>query len=161
MTTTTTQFATLDKFVPELQNIDFQGHVQLSEPSDDVPINYMIEKLHKLGPVYLNNKSTADTELHIDGCNNNPFFIHKIYLILQSNFFQEAFKDLTDGDVVTIYLPFPQHFESILEYLYDGNDDKFYETLTVDNYKQIWENVKYLGLGVKANSICETFHEEQ
>ena len=86
--------------------------------------------------------------------------MNKEYLILQSNFFQKVFQNLTNGDVVTIVLPFPQHFESILEYLYDANDDKFYESLEVDNYKKIWENVKYLGLGVKAEAICEAFQQE-
>ncbi|PKY17442.1 hypothetical protein RhiirB3_404322, partial [Rhizophagus irregularis] len=69
------------------------------------------------------------------------------------------FKNLTSGDVVTIGLPFPQNFEPILEYLYDGNDDKLYESLDADNYKKIWENVKYLGLGVKAVAVCEAFQE--
>ncbi|CAB4478233.1 uncharacterized protein OCT59_007464 [Rhizophagus irregularis] len=155
-TTTTTQFLPLDQFVPDLQNVDFQGHLQLI---DGIPINYILEKLHNLGPSYYNDKSTADTELHIKGYNKNPFFVHKEYLILQSNFFQKVFKNLTSGDVVTIGLPFPQNFEPILEYLYDGNDDKLYESLDADNYKKIWENVKYLGLGVKAVAVCEAFQE--
>ncbi|GBB93674.1 hypothetical protein RclHR1_02210009 [Rhizophagus clarus] len=155
-TTTATQLLTLEQFVPDLQNVDFQGHLQLI---DNIPINYALEKLHDLGPSYYNDKSTADIELHIKGYNKNPFFVHKEYLILQSNFFQEAFKNLTHGDVVTIILPHPQNFEPILEYFYYGDEDKFYETLDEDNYKKIWENVRYLGLSVKAESVCEAFHE--
>ncbi|CAG8477278.1 565_t:CDS:1 [Funneliformis mosseae] len=155
--TATTQLATLDQFVPELKNIDFQDHHQL-QFIDGIPITYILDKLHQLGPNYYNDKSTAYAELQVYGYDKKSFFVHKEYLILQSYFFNEAFRQLTDGDVITISLPYPQDFEPILEYLYDGDDGKFYDTLTVDNYKRIWKNVEYLGLGVEPISICLDFH---
>ena len=131
-----------------------------------IPDNYILEKLHELGSKYYNDKSTADTELRIYNY-DNPFFVHRDYLIKQSIFFQKVFENLSnidvdltlEVDVITIHLPFPQYFEPILKYLYDNNDDQFYEILTMDNYKKICENIEYLGIGIKVKSVCKAFQE--
>jgi hypothetical protein len=131
-----------------------------------IPDNYILEKLHQLGPSYYNDKPTADIELRIYNY-DRPFFVHIDYLIRQSSFFQKVFENLSINidvnlavDVITIHLPFPQHFEPILKYLYDGNDDQFYEILTIDNYQKIRENIEYLVTSVwalKLNQFAKFF----
>src|ERR1051325_245730 len=96
---------------------------------DGIPVTYILEKLHLLGSTYYNDKNTAYAELYINSLPNTTFFVHKEYLILQSNFFRQVFERVKNGDCITITLPTaPETFQPILEYLYTGDDDKWYET---------------------------------
>ncbi|CAH1757553.1 5363_t:CDS:1 [Entrophospora sp. SA101] len=125
---------------------------------EEIPIGYVLDKLHQLGPRYLGDKSTAFAELHIEGIENKPFWVHKEYLVLQSTFFQQVFNTIKNsGECFTIKIPSPETFEPIFEYLYDGNADKWFDTITVDNCHQVWENVEFLGLSHEARAICLSF----
>ncbi|CAI2175586.1 3047_t:CDS:2, partial [Funneliformis geosporum] len=69
------------------------------------------------------------------------------FLISQSEYFNENLTAVRPGDLVKIILPSPETFESILEYLYIGDDDKLYDYITPDNYQDICNNIDFLGLG--------------
>ncbi|CAG8466044.1 9126_t:CDS:1 [Acaulospora colombiana] len=130
---------------------------------DSNPITaYLIEKLHLIGYQYYNDKATSFAELRVEGITRR-FWVHKEFLVLQSNFFSEIFKNRVknNNEPITITVPSPGTFESILEYLYDGNDDKWYDTFTPENWHSVWENIKFLGLGAKAHAICISFCENQ
>jgi len=129
---------------------------------DGIPVTYILEKLHLLGPTFYNDKETAFAELHINSLPNTTFFVHKEYLILQSIFFRQAFERVKKGDCITITLPTaPETFQPILEYLYTGDDDKWYETMTVENWSSIYKNVQFLGLCAEAKAVCMTFYENE
>src|SRR3954452_9633898 len=127
---------------------------------EGIPSTYILEKLHQLGPRYFGDRSTAFAELNVVGV-DKPFWIHEEYLVLQSVFFQEIFKNITSGDIITITLPSPDTFEPILQYLYDGDADKWYETFTSENYFQVWQNIEFLGLGIEAQAICLTYYHNE
>ncbi|CAG8522746.1 12666_t:CDS:1, partial [Acaulospora morrowiae] len=121
---------------------------------DTNPITeYLIEKLHLIGYQFYNDKATSSAELHVEGI-TRKFWVHKEFLVLQSNYFSEIFNNRAKnrGESITITVPSPGTFESILEYLYDGNDDKWYDTFTPENWHSVWENIKFLGLGAKAQA---------
>ena len=122
-----------------------------------IPAPYVISFLHKKGKDYFNNKSNA-FELRVKGI-NKPFFVHLEYLTFQSKFFRESFVTVKEGDLVLITVPSPETFEPILEYLYFGNGDKWYDTITSDNYNDVWENVEYLGLDEKAKTVCLVYYQ--
>lgn len=122
--------------------------------------SYLIEKLHLIGYQYYNDKATSAAELRVEGI-TRTFFVHKEFLVLQSNFFYEIFNDKNIGEVINITVPSPGTFESILEYLYDGNEEKWYDTFTPENWHSVWENITFLGLGTKARAICISFCENQ
>ncbi|RIA91872.1 hypothetical protein C1645_766388, partial [Glomus cerebriforme] len=127
---------------------------------EGIPSTYILEKLHQLGPRYYGDKSTAFAELYVEGI-DKPFWIHEEYLVLQSVFFQEALQNVTSGDIITITLPSPNTFEPILQYLYDGDADKWYETFTLENYFGVWQNIESLGLGIEAHAICLTYYQNE
>ncbi|CAH1767055.1 14882_t:CDS:1 [Entrophospora sp. SA101] len=156
---TTTQTITpssVDKSTPpdfgkSLQNYD---HLYMI---DDIPVTYILEKLRLLGPSYYSDKATAFAELRVQGI-DKPFWIHKEYLVLQSRFFQEVFKQITNGDVITIKVPFPEVFEIILKFLYDGDGNKWYGSMTKENFFKIWRNVEFLQLGNEAKAVCNAYY---
>jgi len=127
---------------------------------DGIPVPYILHQLHQLGPQYFNDKSTAFAELRVEGV-DRPFYVHKEYLVLQSSFFKDLFRDVSGGDIVSISVPAPEAFERILEYLYDGDGDKWYESLTTENYYDVWENVEYLRLHPQAKAVCTAFYEAE
>ncbi|RGB43236.1 hypothetical protein C1646_661554 [Rhizophagus diaphanus] len=127
---------------------------------EGIPSTYILEKLHQLGPRYYGDKSTAFAELYVEGI-DKPFWIHEEYLVLQSVFFQETLQNVTSGDIITITLPSPDTFEHILQYLYDGDADKWYDTLTPENYFGVWQNIESLGLGIEARAICLTYYHSE
>ncbi|CAG8517501.1 13624_t:CDS:1 [Acaulospora colombiana] len=165
-TTTTTTLA--QEHIPELKSICLNSSPANSSTSNllsmirEIPITYVLEKLHELGPQYLNDKSSAHAELHIDGC-PKPYYVHKEYLVLQSNFFNVIFNsgDISNGDVITISLPACELFDPILEYFYDGDADKFYDSLNEGNCKRMWENVEYLGMGAEAKAVCLAYFQNE
>ncbi|CAG8656430.1 18472_t:CDS:1, partial [Racocetra persica] len=150
MTNATTPFTSVDQCVPNLKTIAV-SNANASPLIKGIPVTYILEKLHQLGPSYFNDKSTAFAELHIEG-NSKFYWVHKEYLVLQSNLFNEIFDNVSNGDVITITLPSPDAFDPILEYFYDGDADKFYDSFTLDNFKSIWENVEYLEMGAEARA---------
>ncbi|CAG8474691.1 12565_t:CDS:2 [Racocetra fulgida] len=89
---------------------------------DGIPVTYILEKLHQLGPRYYGDKLTAFAELHVE--------------VLQSLFFREVFENVTNGDIITISLPSPETFEPLLEFLYNGDADKWYDTLTKKKFEK-------------------------
>ena len=127
---------------------------------EGIPSNYILEKLHQLGPRYFGDRSTAFAELYVEGI-DKPFWVHEEYLVLQSVFFQEGFKNITSGDIITITIPSPDTFEPILQYLYDGDADKWYNTFTLENYYDVWQNIEFLGLGTEAQSICLAYYQSE
>lgn len=127
---------------------------------EGIPSTYILEKLHQLGPRYYGDKSTAFAELYVEGI-DKPFWVHEEYLVLQSVFFQETLQNVTSGDIITITLPSPDTFEHILQYLYDGDADKWYDTLTPENYFGVWQNIESLGLGIEARAICLTYYHSE
>ncbi|CAI2167092.1 7183_t:CDS:1 [Funneliformis geosporum] len=128
---------------------------------DGIPVTFIISKLHQLGPVYLDDKSTSFAELYVNGI-ERPFWVHKEWLILQSSFFQNIFETIkTNNSIIRITVPSPENFESLLEFLYDGDSDKLYDTLTQDNYYSVWKNIEYLGLGPEIRAICIAFYQNQ
>ncbi|RIA84824.1 hypothetical protein C1645_783308 [Glomus cerebriforme] len=124
---------------------------------EGIPAPYLVTFLHDNGSNYFNNKSQA-FELRVKGIDRS-FFVHLEYLTSQSTFFQENCGNVKEGDLVVISVPSPETFEPILEYLYFGNGDKWYDTMTPENYDDVWENVKYLGLDDKAVSICSAYYD--
>ncbi|RIA92112.1 hypothetical protein C1645_765809 [Glomus cerebriforme] len=123
-----------------------------------IPAPYYIQVLHEKGSNYYNNKSHA-FELRVNGIDRS-FFVHLEYLISQSKFFEENFATVKEGDLVVINnVPSPETFEPILEYLYFGDGDKWYDTMTPENYSDVWQNVKFLGLDEKAVSICQAYYD--
>ncbi|CAG8516801.1 1596_t:CDS:2 [Cetraspora pellucida] len=159
MTTATTPFTSVDQCVPSLKTITV-SNANVSPLIKGIPVTYILEKLHQLGPSYFNDKSTAFAELHIEG-NSKFYWVHKEYLVLQSNLFNEIFDNVSNGDVITITLPSPDAFDPILEYFYDGDADKFYDNLTLDNFKSIWENVEYLEMGAEARAVCLAYYQNE
>ncbi|CAG8440889.1 13087_t:CDS:1 [Funneliformis caledonium] len=127
---------------------------------EGIPSTYILEKLHQLGPRYFGDKSTAFVELYVEGI-EKPFWIHEEYLVLQSVFFQESLQNVTSGDVITINVPSPDTFEPILRYLYDGDADKWYDTFTLENYYDVWQNIEFLGLGIEAQAICLAYYQKE
>src|SRR4051794_29671168 len=114
---------------------------------DGIPVTYILEKLHLLGSTFYNDKKSAYAELHINSLPNTTFFVHKEYLILQSIFFRQVFERVKIGDCITITLPFaPETFQPMLEYLYTGDENKWYGTMTKENWSYINKNVQFLGL---------------
>ncbi|CAG8769655.1 13800_t:CDS:1, partial [Racocetra fulgida] len=150
MTNATTPFTSVDQCVPNLKTITV-SNANVSPLIKGIPATYILEKLHQLGPSYFNDKSTAFAELHIEG-NSKFYWVHKEYLVLQSNLFNEIFDNVSNGDVITITLPSPDAFDPILEYFYDGDADKFYDSFTLDNFKSIWENVELHERGDEART---------
>jgi hypothetical protein len=129
---------------------------------DGIPVTYILEKLHLLGSTYYNDKNTAYAELRINSLPNTTFFVHKEYLILQSNLFRQAFERVKFSDCITLTLPAaPETFQPILEYLYTGDDNKWYNTMTVENWPNIYKNVQFLGLCIEAKAVCMTFYENE
>lgn len=166
-TTATTTTFTQESCIPELNSLCLNSptsnaNSNLSPMIREIPLNYVLEKLHELGSNYYNDKTTAYAELHIDGC-PKPYYVHKEYLVLQSTFFSEIFNngDISNGDVITITLPAPNMFDPILKYFYDGDADKFYDSLNILNYKQIWENVECLGMGAEARAVCLAYYQNE
>ncbi|CAG8829314.1 11526_t:CDS:1, partial [Dentiscutata erythropus] len=98
--------------------------------------------------------------LHVEGI-DKPFWVHEEYLVLQSLFFREVFENVSNGDIITITVPSPDTFEPLLEFLYSGDADKWYDTLTVDNYYDVWQNLEYLGLGPAAQAVCLAFYQHE
>ncbi|RIA90136.1 hypothetical protein C1645_770746 [Glomus cerebriforme] len=129
---------------------------------DGIPVTFIISKLHQMGPNYLDDKSTSFAELYVDGI-ERPFWIHKEWLILQSRFFREEVfeKVKSHNSIIHIKVPSPENFESLLEFLYDGNADKLYDTLTQDNYYNVWKNIEFLGLGPEIKAVCIAFYQNQ
>ncbi|GBC09263.1 hypothetical protein RclHR1_08720006 [Rhizophagus clarus] len=123
----------------------------------EVPTPYLVPLLHEEGINYYNNKNHA-FELQVEGIDRS-FFVHLEYLTSQSTFFRENFANVKEGDLVKISVPSPETFEPIIEYLYFGNGDKWYDTMTPDNYDDVWENVLYLGLDDKARTICSAYYQ--
>ncbi|CAB4440141.1 unnamed protein product [Rhizophagus irregularis] len=64
----------------------------------------------------------------------NHFWVHEEYLVLHPFSFQETLSKCHFWGYITITLPSPDTFEHILQYLYDGDADKWYDTLTPENY---------------------------
>lgn len=128
---------------------------------DGIPVTFIISKLHQLGPNYLDDKSTSFAELYVDGI-ERPFWVHKEWLILQSSLFKQIFENVkSNNSIIHIQVPSPENFESLLEFLYDGNADKWYDTLTQDNYYNVWKNIDYLGLGPEIRAVCIAFYQNQ
>ncbi|CAG8489906.1 2046_t:CDS:1 [Ambispora leptoticha] len=150
----------VDQCVPEFQSIATANNYEQFQLFNEIPIPYFLEKLHQLGPLYLGDKSTAFAELRIEGI-DKPFWVHKEYLVLQSLFFCEIFENVNSGDVVTISIPSPDTFEMLLEFLYDGDSEKWYNSITKDNYYNVWQNVEYLGLSPEAKSLCLAFYQNE
>ncbi|GBB96037.1 hypothetical protein RclHR1_02670006 [Rhizophagus clarus] len=126
---------------------------------DGIPVTFIISKLHQIGPNFLDDKSSSFAELQVDGI-DRPFWIHKEWLILQSSFFQRVFENVqSSNSIIKIQVPSPETFESLLEVLYDGNADKLYDTLTQDNYYDVWRNIEYLGLGSEIRAVCIAFYQ--
>ncbi|CAB4443858.1 unnamed protein product [Rhizophagus irregularis] len=124
---------------------------------EGIPAPYYVTCLHEEGRSYYNNKNHA-FELRVNGIDRS-FFVHLEYLTSQSTFFRDNCTDVKEGDLVVIDVPSPETFEPIIEYLYFGNGDKWYDTMTIDNYGDVYHNVEYLGLDDNARSICLAFYQ--
>ncbi|CAG8495402.1 3354_t:CDS:1 [Cetraspora pellucida] len=135
-------------------------NLQHQQLIDGIPVTYILEKLHQLGPRYYGDKLTAFAELHVEGL-DKFFYVHEEYLVLQSLFFREVFENVNNGDIITICLPSPETFEPLLEFLYNGDADKWYDSLTVDNYYDVHQNIKYLGLGPAAQAVVLAFYQHE
>ncbi|PKK69244.1 hypothetical protein RhiirC2_850851 [Rhizophagus irregularis] len=123
----------------------------------EIPAPYFVSLLHEEGSNYFNNKSHA-FELKVEGLDRS-FFVHLEYLTSQSTFFRDTLANVKEGDLVKIIVPSPETFEPIIEYLYFGNGDKWYDTMSPDNYNDVWENVQHLGLDEKARIICLAYYQ--
>jgi len=124
---------------------------------EGIPAPYLISFLHERAENYYNNKMDA-FELRVKGIERS-FFVHLEYLTSQSDFFKENCSNVKEGDLVVISVPSPETFEPIIEYLYFGNGDKWYDTMTPENYYNVWRNVEYLGLDDDARRICSAYYQ--
>src|SRR5436190_2130124 len=122
-----------------------------------IPAPYFVSLLHEKGQDYFNNKSEA-FELRVEGIDRS-FFVHLEYLLSQSRFFRENLATVKEGYLVVITVPSPETFEPIIEYLYFGNGDKWYDTMTPDNYYNVWKNVEHLELDDNARTICMAYYQ--
>ncbi|RGB34383.1 hypothetical protein C1646_701958 [Rhizophagus diaphanus] len=130
---------------------------------EGVPATYFLFSLREQGERHFNNFDTADAELHVEGL-STPFWVHKDYLILQSPFFREIFREASqssDDSLIVINIPSPETFAPLLEYLYTGNDEKWYDTMDRNNYYDVWLNVDFLGLGKEARAICFAYYQNE
>ncbi|CAG8633400.1 34513_t:CDS:1 [Racocetra persica] len=145
--------------IPDLQSSSTITN-NCHKSTSNIPDNYALHYLRSIGHEQFNNKETATVELQLKGFPNDPFYIHREYLVIQSTFFRDLFKNLKQGDLVIIEVPSPETFSDVLEWLYTGNSDKFYDAMTEYNWHEIWENVEFLGLGVEAKTVCMAFYQE-
>ncbi|KAG9306067.1 hypothetical protein G9A89_020262 [Geosiphon pyriformis] len=158
---TTSSILTNDQCVPEFENMLVSNlNHDHSQMINEIPITYYLEKLHELGPSFFGDKLTAFAELNIEGI-DAPFYVHKEYLVVQSLFFREIFQNINDGDKVTISIPSPETFAPILEFLYDGDAQKWYNSITMNNYYSVWQNVEFLELTTEIKDICLTFYQNE
>lgn len=130
---------------------------------EGVPVTYFLLSLHEQGERHFNNFDTADAELRVEGL-STPFWVHKDYLILQSPFFREIFRkasQTSDDSLIVINIPSPETFAPLLEYLYTGNGEKWYDTMDMDNYYDVLLNVDFLGLGTEARAICNAYYQNE
>nr|CAG8436905.1 11718_t:CDS:1 [Entrophospora candida]CAG8440444.1 11059_t:CDS:1 [Entrophospora candida] len=130
------------------------------QQSVEIPVPYLVSKLHEMGSMFYNDPSTAYAELNIN--EQRTFFIHKEYLEFQSNYFCDIFtkKKVKKGDLIKINLPSPDTFEIILEFFYFGDEDRFYDKLNIDNYYDVMKNVNLLGLSSEIKNICLAFYQD-
>ncbi|CAG8619447.1 10064_t:CDS:1 [Funneliformis caledonium] len=129
-----------------------------SGDSDSMPQSYLIPKLHEDGHENFNNETSADAQLFVEDL-PAPFWIHRNYLEPQSTFFKDKFEEYISGKPMEIKVPSPENFEPLLEYLYTGDGDKWYDSMNLDNYYEVWTNVNFLGLGHEANAICMAYYQ--
>jgi len=158
---TTSTVVTQERFVPV--EISYDAIIPTYNPIefiDGIPVGYFLSRLHEHGHEFLNDINSAYAELHIQGL-STPFWIHKEYLESQSTFFNRAFKELNRGDKMVIKIPSPEDFEPLLEYLYTGDGDKWYDTMNPDNYYDVWSNVEFFGLGLEARAICIAYYQNE
>ncbi|CAG8521594.1 4473_t:CDS:1 [Acaulospora colombiana] len=127
----------------------------------------IIKRLREMGPEYFGNRESAFAELQIKALGRpdstpQSFYVHREYLVSQSRYFVKLFKMLkNDNSPINIEIPSPETFEPLLEYLYTGNGDKWYDTITLENYEEVYENIKYLGLKLDVKKIWLDFYNSQ
>ncbi|RIA79815.1 hypothetical protein C1645_882492 [Glomus cerebriforme] len=127
---------------------------------DDMPAAYFLLKLRENGEHHFNNFNTADAELRVEGL-STQFWVHKDYLILQSPFFREIFKNATENALIIINVPSPENFAPLLEFLYTGDSEKWYDTINEDNYYDVWLNLEFLGLGTEVKAIFNAYYQNE
>src|SRR2546423_791449 len=128
---------------------------------DGMPAAYLLLKLRQHGEEHFNNISTADTELHVEGI-DTPFWVHKDYLVLQSPYFREIFETTrSQNNLIRIDIPSPENFAPLLEYLYTGDGEKWYDSMNSDNFCDVWTIVNLLRLGSEAQAICSAYYQNE
>ncbi|RHZ66603.1 hypothetical protein Glove_306g79 [Diversispora epigaea] len=131
---------------------------------NSIPSTYAIRTLHDMGDQYYQDRRTAYAELQIEGLYDNSgklqsFYVHREYLVSQSEYFNKIFNDVgSENSLIKISIPSPDTFEPLLEYLYTGNGDKWYDSLSVDNYTGAYENIVFFGLGKDVMNIWMDFY---
>jgi len=61
---------------------------------------------------------------------------------------------------INISVPHPSCFSPILHWLYNHDDDEWLDTMTLDNFGRVYENVVFLKLGREAYDVLDQFLEE-
>ncbi|CAI2172074.1 19465_t:CDS:1 [Funneliformis geosporum] len=151
---TTPAVTTPDQFISS----DISYSTTLLEYFDDMPQSYLISRLHEQGRDFFNKIESAYAELVVKGL-PTPFWIHREYLELQSTFFKDQFQKVKQGSKLIVTVPSPDDFEPLLEYLYTGDGDKWYDSMNEDNWYDVYTNVEFLGLGIEARAICMAFYQ--
>ncbi|CAG8625801.1 13942_t:CDS:1 [Acaulospora morrowiae] len=132
-----------------------------------IPSPYFVRKLHEMGLKYFGHRETACAELQIRALGRpdsapQSFYVHREYLTSQSQYFVRLFNRVEEANsVIPIEIPSPETFEPLLEYLYTGDGDKWYDTITLENYDGVYHNIRYLGLGIAAMNIWLDFYKTQ
>ncbi|CAG8502292.1 2776_t:CDS:2 [Ambispora leptoticha] len=136
-----------------------------------IPTGYFLDNLDSIGPQHWQNWYSSDITLHVVGttyngnynhnnnvghyrfCNNanqmNQLGLINDTMVSESGFGSE--------DNITITVPHPEVFEPILHWLYHHDDDSWLDEMSLENFQQIYENVKYLKLGKEAYDVLDQF----
>ncbi|CAG8543417.1 6999_t:CDS:1 [Ambispora gerdemannii] len=97
------------------------------------------------------------------------YFSHTLILATQSGFFNQllgpinntnSLSSLNNDNDVMITVPHPEVFEPILHWLYHHDDESWLDEMSLENFQQIYENVKYLKLGKEAYDVLDQFISE-
>ncbi|KAG4089790.1 hypothetical protein H8356DRAFT_1366744 [Neocallimastix lanati (nom. inval.)] len=125
------------------------------------PYGYVLHKLYCIGNKII-NKGTKDAVplrvYEIGKDDFKDFWVHPIYLSLQSFQFFKLFNDINVDNkkgIIEIEVPSLTTFSIILYWLYTGNQDKVLEFGKLDETlcKGIIENIQYLEINIPTKYI--------
>ncbi|KAL6591107.1 hypothetical protein U3516DRAFT_805739 [Neocallimastix sp. 'constans'] len=126
--------STMNKFMDVINN-----GIQIND--EMTPYPYIIKKLHSLGNHFINKKTTDAIQLRVYEIgkeNYKDFWVHPLYLSLQSyqffKLFEEIKNDKEEDTIIEIEIPSLNTFPVILYWIYTGNLNKLLEIAKLDKF---------------------------